>query len=69
MKPTVIFIFSLMATSLLPAQKPGDKDTAPLALQGEMLPAVSAFSEEGERLPLQQLLKGRYGVIVFGCLT
>ena len=35
---------------------------------GETLPAVSAFDEQGQPFDLDQL-KGKYSVLVFGCLT
>lgn len=54
----------------LPAQERGPKGKgSPMPLQGEALPDVSGFDEEGNAFPLQQKLKGRHGVIVFGCLT
>lgn len=40
-----------------------------MPLQGETLPDISGFDEEGNAFPLRQKLKGRHGVIVFGCLT
>lgn len=58
-----------LATSL-PAQERASKGKGkPMTLQGEALPDVSGFDEEGNAFPLQQKLKGRHGVIVFGCLT
>ena len=48
--------------------RPGDNSN-PLPLQGKSLPAVSAFNQEGEKVDLAQALKGKHGVIVFGCLT
>lgn len=69
MKIPAISLLILLATSLLPAQGPGSKDSSPLPLQGKMLPGVSAFNEAGEKIQLQQSLKGRHAVIVFGCLT
>ena len=69
MKTSVIFVLTLLATSLLPAQGPGSKDTAPLPLQGKRLPETSAFDEDGNRIQLRELLKGRHAVIIFGCLT
>jgi cytochrome oxidase Cu insertion factor (SCO1/SenC/PrrC family) len=52
------------------AQGPGKgKDSGPLPLQGKELPDVTAHDESGAEFPLQQKLKGKHGVIVFGCLT
>ncbi|MEM1441930.1 MAG: hypothetical protein AAGF67_06280 [Verrucomicrobiota bacterium] len=42
---------------------------SPMSFEGEKLPDVSGFDEEGNPFPLQQKLKGRHGVIIFGCLT
>lgn len=50
-------------------QKGKSKSTGPLPLQGEMLPDLAAIDANGEPFPLRQQLKGRHGVIVFGCLT
>jgi len=33
------------------------------------LPDVTAHDESGAQFSLRQQLKGRHGVIVFGCLT
>ena len=48
--------------------RPGD-NSKPLPLQGKELPEVTAFNTEGEAVELRQALKGKHGVIVFGCLT
>ena len=73
MKLTSLFLFVIFGTSLISAQGPGSggkaKDNKPLPLQGKSLPDVSAFTETGEKIELRQALKGRHGVIVFGCLT
>jgi hypothetical protein len=47
----------------------GKGDSGPLPLQGKNLPEVIAFDAAGQPFPLAQKLKGRHGVIVFGCLT
>lgn len=36
---------------------------------GSLIPEISVFDERGESFPLREKLKGRYAVIVFGCLT
>ncbi len=68
-----IYLLAGLTTSLcaaLPAQERGPKGKgSPMSLQGEALPDVAGFDEEGNAFPLQQKLKGRHGVIVFGCLT
>ncbi|MEN8715512.1 MAG: hypothetical protein ABF384_11445 [Verrucomicrobiales bacterium] len=52
------------------AQGPGKaKDSGPLPLQGKELPDVTGHDESGADFPLRQKLKGKHGVIVFGCLT
>ena len=48
--------------------RPGDNSN-PLPLQGRDLPEVTAFDAEGIAVELRQALKGKHGVIVFGCLT
>lgn len=59
--------FGLSASAQGPAK--GKGKGRPLPLQGKELPEVTAFDEKGEVFPLKQKLKGRHGVIVFGCLT
>ncbi len=57
-------------TSSLFAQGPGRGNSeGPLPLQGKQLPDTSAFDEEGNPVSLTKALKGKHGVIVFGCLT
>ena len=52
------------------AQGPGKaKDSEPLPLQGKGLPDVTGHDKSGADFPLRQKLKGKHGVIVFGCLT
>ncbi|MDA7673031.1 hypothetical protein N8615_01415 [Verrucomicrobiales bacterium] len=41
----------------------------PLSIEGQELPELTAFDESGKEVALKQVLKGRHGVIVFGCLT
>lgn len=61
---------SLLLSSSLPAQERASKGKGqPMSLQGEQLPDVSGFDEAGDPFPLVQKLKGKHGVIVFGCLT
>ena len=75
MKLTVpCLLLALLVPSLheSPAQdsrKGKAKDNAPLPLQGKTLPEVSAHTEKGDLVSLRQQLKGKHGVIVFGCLT
>ncbi len=40
-----------------------------LPIEGKMLPELTAFDESGTEVQLNQKLKGRHAVIVFGCLT
>ncbi|MAS92334.1 MAG: hypothetical protein CMO55_03990 [Verrucomicrobiales bacterium] len=60
-----------LSTASVSAQRPGGKakDTGPLPLLGKELPDVSAYDETGEPFALRQRLKGKHGVIIFGCLT
>lgn len=41
----------------------------PLSIEGQQLPNLTAYDENGAEVVLKQALKGRHGVIVFGCLT
>lgn len=68
---SVPVIFALLAiTSALLAQGPGRGNSGgPLPLQGKPLPDATAFDEKGDPVSLRQALKGKHGVIVFGCLT
>ena len=62
--------FVLVSIGTIQAQGPGRaKDSGPLPLEGKTLPDVTAHDETGAEFPLVQKLKGRHGVIVFGCLT
>jgi cytochrome oxidase Cu insertion factor (SCO1/SenC/PrrC family) len=64
--------FTLLAgfTASVIAQGPRRGNSGgPLPLQGKMLPDVNAFDDEGNPVSLRQALKGKHGVIVFGCLT
>lgn len=60
-------IFAIALTNSL-AQRPGE-NTSPLPIQGEQIPELTAYDENGEAFSLTQRLKGKHGVIVFGCLT
>lgn len=71
MKKVLFFsvLFSFLS-EVSHGQGPGKgKDSGPLPLQGKELPDVVAHDESGEEFSLQQRLKGKHGVIVFGCLT
>lgn len=65
-------ILAFFATSAFAQQqragRPGD-NSKPLPLEGKLLPKVSAFNAKGETVDLRKALKGKHGVIVFGCLT
>ncbi|MDF2377459.1 MAG: hypothetical protein P1U81_14550 [Verrucomicrobiales bacterium] len=65
--PAVLALF--LTTSLRAQEKSTKGKGRPMPLQGETLPDISGFDEEGNAFPLRQKLKGRHGVIVFGCLT
>jgi hypothetical protein len=66
-------LFPVLLLSLalpLMGQGPGKgKSGASLPLQGKSLPEVTAVDEKGNEVSLGKLLKGKHGVIVFGCLT
>ncbi len=47
----------------------GARNTVPLSIEGEPLPELVAHDEAGDPFPLTKRLKGKHGVIVFGCLT
>lgn len=52
------------------AQGPGKgKGGTSLPLEGKELPDVTARDDSGSPISLREKLKGRYAVIVFGCLT
>lgn len=70
MKKFLLIAAIVLAIGTVHAQGPGRaKDSGPLPLQGKPLPDVTAHDETGAEFPLVQKLKGRHGVIVFGCLT
>ncbi len=70
MKAFSFLILLSCSMGLAHAQGPGKaKDSGPLPLQGKELPDVVAHDESGAEFPLRQKLKGKHGVIVFGCLT
>lgn len=70
MKHAVVLGFFLVILTSLQAQRVGGKkNRAPLTIQGEQLPDLTAHDETGKPFSLNQRLKGKHGVIVFGCLT
>lgn len=68
MTRTAIALGMALLTSVASAQLPGNmiKDTAPDV--GEMIPNVTVLDESGDEYELWRL-KGKYTVLVFGCLT
>jgi len=72
MKPTrfALAVAWIIGVSTSVAQGPRGRDSGPPPVKvGSELADVTAYNEKGEAFPLQQKLKGRHAVIVFGCLT
>ena len=70
MKAGLLPVLLLFLAHPLMGQGPGKgKSGGSLPLQGKALPEVSAVDEKGNEVSLVKLLKGKHGVIVFGCLT
>ncbi|MEM6280402.1 MAG: hypothetical protein AAF733_13050 [Verrucomicrobiota bacterium] len=68
--PLFLFAAAVFSFSSLEAQERNSKGKGqPMSFEGEKIPDVSGFDEAGNPFPMQQKLKGRHGVIVFGCLT
>lgn len=65
----VVGLFAGILTNAHGQRGGGPKNAAPLAIEGERLPELVAHDETGEPFPLTKRLKGKHGVIVFGCLT
>lgn len=64
----MVLSISMGAAVFGQAQKSKGKG-GPLSIEGQMLPELTAFDESGAEVSLKKALKGRHGVIVFGCLT
>jgi len=71
MKSAIVFGILVAFLTNTHAQRSSSKgrDSGPLPIQGEQLPELTAYDEDGEAFSLKQRLKGKHGVIVFGCLT
>ena len=68
--PLLLCLIFAATLATIHGQGPGKaKNSGPLPLQGKSLPDVAAHDESGKEVNLRQQLKGRHGVIVFGCLT
>ena len=69
--PVFLSFFALAAVAAAqgPDRSKGKAKGRSLPLEGKNLPDVTAYDADGEEFPLIQKLKGRHGVIVFGCLT
>ncbi len=51
-----------------PGGRGGGGSFAPFEL-GDAIPDVSAYDDAGKKFALRERVKGKYSVIVFGCLT
>ena len=51
-----------------PGGRGGGGPFAPFEL-GDAIPDVSAYDDAGKKFALRERIKGKYSVIVFGCLT
>ncbi|MEM9016243.1 MAG: hypothetical protein AAGC68_04465 [Verrucomicrobiota bacterium] len=67
--PAILALVLSLPLSIGLAQKGGKGKGQALSIEGEVLPDLVAVSDSGEDVPLRKALKGKHGVIVFGCLT
>ena len=51
-----------------PGGRGGGGPFAPFEL-GDVIPDVSAYDDAGKKFALRERVKGKYSVVVFGCLT
>lgn len=65
-----LLTFALVMTSLLPAfgQRQKGAGDSPVKV-GTAVADVTAYLEDGTAYRLQEELKGKHAVLVFGCLT
>ena len=69
-KNLTLTMMALAVTATAWGQGPQSKGKGgPLSIQGDVLSDLTAYDESGEEVALKQVLNGRHGVIVFGCLT
>ena len=64
-----IFLSILLAGTMNSALAQRQMKAQKLPLEGKSLPDVTAIDENGDPFLLRQELKGKHGVIIFGCLT